>query len=191
MADHALRRQAETTTNKPTGEEKMNEENTKIDRATICHPSPSGKGSALRLELHPAHGSATGYIMIELARQKSVVSVQGEVTTFATFDWDNAIVAKLCVGDIAQMLMVFRGMQESIQDGKGIFHRTATANAIIKFSHQIEPRPGYCLEVSRKPFDGELSGAFIVFSPEEAYWLSLALEGAMPALVFGVQSVRA
>lgn len=47
----------------------MNEENMKIDRATICHPSPSGKGSALRLELHPAHGSATGYIMIELARQ--------------------------------------------------------------------------------------------------------------------------
>ena len=166
----------------------MNEENTKIDRATICHPSPSGKGSALRLELHPAHGSVTGCIMIELARQKSVVSVQGEVTTFATFDWDNAIVAKLCVGDIAQMLMVFRGMQESIQDGKGIFHRTATANAIIKFSHQIEPRPGYLLSVSSKPFDGELKDAYIMLRMEEAIWLSTAIEASMGVLVFGVPS---
>ena len=84
------------------------------------------------------------------------------------------------------MLMVFRGMQECIQDGKGLFHRTATSNVIIKFSHRIEPRPGYLLEVSSKPIDGELSSAFFVFRPEEALWFSTALEGAMPALVFGV-----
>ena len=168
----------------------MNEE-TNETRTTICHPAPSGKGSAIRFTLHPAHGNVSGCVMCELAKQKAAVSVTGETPTFATFDWDNAIVAKLCVGDIAQMLMVFRGYQESIADGKGLFHRTATANAIIKFSHMIEPRPGYLFEVSRKPLDGELSSAFIVFRPEESYWLSMALEGAIPALVFGVPSVRA
>lgn len=167
----------------------MNTENE--TRTTICHPAPSGNGSAIRFTLHPAHGNVSGCVMCELAKQKTAVSVTGETPTFATFDWDNAIVAKLCVGDIAQMLMVFRGMQESIQDGKGIFHRTATANAVIKFSHVIEPRPGYLFSVSRKQLDGELFEAFFVFRPEEAVWFSTALEGAMPALVFGVPAIKA
>ena len=169
----------------------MNEETTNETRATIAHPNGRGKGSAIRISLHPASGTASGYAMFELARQKTADLSPSGYSTFATFDWDGAIAMKMCVSDLAQMLMVFRGMQESIADGKGLFHRTATANAVIKFSHMIEPRPGYCLEVSRKPFDGELSSAFIVFRPEEALWLSLALEGAMPALVFGVPAVRA
>lgn len=165
----------------------MNEE-TNETCATICHPAPSGKGSAIRFTLHPAHGNVSGCVMFEIAKQKTAVSVTGETPTF---DWDGAIVMKLCVSDLAQMLMVFRGYQESIADGKGLFHRTATANAVIKFSHVIEPRPGYLFSVSKKPLDGELSSAFIVFRPEEAYWLSMALEGAMPALVFGVPAIKA
>ena len=39
------------------------------DRTSICHPSPSGKGSAIRFELHPAHGRIAGHIFIEVARQ--------------------------------------------------------------------------------------------------------------------------
>lgn len=160
-------------------------------RTTICHPAPSGKGSAIRFTLYPAHERTAGHIMLELARQKTTASANGATPTFATFDWDNAIAMKLCVSDLAQMLMVFRGYQESIADGKGLFHRTATANAVIKFSHMIEPRPGYLFSVSKKPLDGELMDAFFVFRPEEAIWFSTALEGAMPALVFGVPSVRA
>ena len=158
------------------------------DRTSICHPSPSGKGSAIRFELHPAHGRIAGHIFIEVARQKSVASVQGEVTTFATFDWENKICCKMGLGDLAQMMMVFRGMQESIQDGKGLFHRSAKANTVIKFSHQIEPRPGYMFSASCKPFDGELRSAFFVFHPEEAVCFSTALEAAMGVLVFGVPS---
>ena len=135
------------------------------DRASICHPSPSGKGSAIRFELHPARGRVPGHIFVEVARQKSVASV---------------------LGDLAQMMMVFRGMQESIQDGKGLFHRSAKANTVIKFSHQIEPRPGYIFSASSKPFDGELRDAYFVFRPEEAVWFSTALESAMGVLVFGV-----
>lgn len=168
----------------------MNEE-TNETRTTICHPAPSGKGSAIRFTLHPAHGNVSGCVMCELAKQKTAVSVTGETPTLATFDWDGAIVMKLCISDLAQMLMVFCGMQESIADGKGLFHRTATANAVIKFSHVIEPRPGYLFSVSKKPLDGEFTDAFFVFSPEEAIWFSTALEGAMPALVFGVPAIKA
>ena len=164
----------------------MNTENE--TRTTICHPAPSGKGSAMRFTLHPAHGNVAGCVICEIAKQKTAASVTGETPTFATFDWDGAIAMKLCVSDLAQMLMVFRGYQESIADGKGLFHRTATANAVIKFSHQIEPRPGYLLSVSSKPFDGELKDAYIMLRMEEAIWLSTAIEASMGVLVFGVPS---
>lgn len=167
-------------------EETTNEKSTCIARHTICHPMPSGRGSAVRFTLCPAHGNVPGCVRCEIARQKTCSSVQGGVPTFAMFDWENKIAMKFCVSDLAQFLMVFRGMQEWIQDGKGLFHRTATSNVIIKFSRRIEPRPGYLLEVSSKPIDGELSSAFFVFHPDEALWFSTALEGAMPALVFGV-----
>jgi hypothetical protein len=169
----------------------MNKEATNETRVTIAHPNGRGTGSAVRISLHPASGIASGYATFEIARQKTAELSPSGYSTFATFDWGDAITVKMCVSDLAQMLMVFRGQQESIADGKGLFHRSATANAVIKFSHVIEPRPGYCLEVSRRPFDGELFEAFIVFRPEEALWLSLALEGAMPALVFGVPAVMA
>ena len=135
------------------------------DRATICHANARGTGSAIRFEL--------------------------EVPAFATFDWANKICCKMGLGDLAQMLMVFRGMQESIQDGKGLFHRSAKANAVIRFAHQIEPKPGYMFSVSCKPFDGELRDAFFVFRPEEAVWFSTALEAAMSVLVFGVPTASA
>ena len=129
------------------------------DRTTICHASASGKGSAIRFELHPARGRVAGHIFIEVARQKTVASMQGEVPTFATFDWENKICCKM--------------------------------GTVIKFSHQIEPRPGYMFSASCKPFDGELRDAFFVFRPEEAVWFSTALEAAMSVLVFGVPTATA
>ena len=161
------------------------------DRATICHANARGTGSAIRFELHPARGRVAGHIFVDVARQKSVASMQGEVPTFATFDWENKICCKMGLGDLAQMLMVFRGMQESIQDGKGLFHRSAKANTVIKFNHQIEPNPGYMFSVSCKPFDGELRDAFFVFRPEEAVWFSAALETSMSVLAFGVPTATA
>ena len=156
------------------------------DRTTICHANARGTGSAIRFELHPTRGRTAGHVFIELARQRTVASAQGETLTFATFDWENKICCKMGLGDLAQMLMVFRGMQESAQNGKGLFHRSAKANTVIKFYHQIEPNPGYMFSVSCKPFDGELRDAFFVFRPEEAVWFSTALEAVMGVLVFGV-----
>ncbi len=55
------------------------------DRAMICHANARGTGSAVRFELHPARGKTAGYLFVEVARQKTVASMQGEVPTFATF----------------------------------------------------------------------------------------------------------
>ena len=71
-------------------------------------------------------------------------------------------------------------------DGKGIFHRTAKANAVIKFSHVIEPCPGYLFSVSQKPFDGDLREAFIVLRPNEALMLSCVIEHIFASIIFGV-----
>lgn len=156
------------------------------DRAIICHPAPNGKGSALRLELHPARGRVPGYVYLEIARQRTAESAEGEVRTFATFDWPGKIAVKLGLDEIAEMIMIFRGMRESIQDGRGVFIRTARESCVFKFSHVIEPRPGYFLQLDRKPHDGEPESAYFVFRIAEAVWLSCALEASMNLLVFGV-----
>ena len=108
---------------------------------------------------------------------------------FPTFDWKDKACFKLDMADLCEMLQVFRGMQESIADGKGLYHKTATSATSIKLSHVIEPRSGYLLEVWRKQASGETWGARILFSVSEALGLSLALEQSMGSLTFGIPMV--
>ena len=147
---------------------------------SIYRPAPSGKGSAISISMFRAVGGVAGHALVEMARQKPVC---GET---AVFDWGNSITAKLCADDLAQVLMVFCGMQESIDDGKGIYHRTTTANTCIRFCHMIEPVPHYALSVRWHPHGGEADEMHFSFRPSEAVWLSAALEAAMGAIVFGI-----
>ena len=151
-----------------------------------CRPNGRGTGCAMRCRMFVAQDKKPGYLMMEVARQKTIGSRQGASVVFPTFDWEDGVWIKLGLPDLAQMIMVFRGMQESVMDGKGLFHRSERANTIIKFSHQIEPRPGYLLEISTKPFDGEQKSVYFIFTPEDAVNFSIALEGAMPYLMFGI-----
>ncbi len=154
------------------------------------HASAKGTGSACRLELQPAHGDTPGCIFLSLAPQKTVASAQGGERVYPTFDWENKIVVKLDRGDLSQILQVLRGMQESIQDGKGLFHRSARGLTVIKFAHQIDPRPGYLLAVSRKGGDGEVRQCWFVFDVDEAFCLMLTLEQAMLYICLGIPLVR-
>lgn len=156
----------------------------------IAHPSASGKGSALSTTLHPADGGRLGYLDVKIAKQTSPILASQILLpgTPSRFDWDGAVNLRLYVSDLTQMLMVFRGYQESIQDGKGLFHRKADGTSlIVKMSHRIEPVPGYLFEVSEHPKDkgGEPRTAWIVFRNEEALWFCTALEASMGVLVFG------
>jgi hypothetical protein len=160
-------------------------------RASDCyyHANAKGTGSALKLELHPAHDDTPGSVFVRIAMQRTVASQQGGVQMFPTFDWKNSIVMKLDRSDLSQILQVLRGMQESVMDGKGLFHRSSAGNTVIKFSHQIEPRPGYQLSVWRKPATGEAVNMFYVFNMDEAFALMMALERAMLYVCFGIPEV--
>ena len=153
------------------------------------HANGKGTGSAMEFELHPAHGRTAGSIFASIARQKTVGAMSEGSRVFPTFDWKEKACVKLDIADLCEMLQVFRGMQESIADGKGLFHRTSSASTSIKLSHVIEPRPGYLLEVWRNPVVGDAWGARMLFSVSEALGLSLAIEQSMGVVAFGMPKV--
>lgn len=159
-------------------------------RLRFTRANAKGTGSSVVFELHPAHDSTQGSMFLSLAVQKTVASRSSSgMSVFPTFDWANKICVKLEFCELSQLLMVFHGLQESLCDGKGLFHRSATANTIIKFSHIIEPRSGYALDISRKPENGNIQHGYFFFSPEEAYGLAIAIENSMSVIAFGVPMV--
>lgn len=148
-----------------------------------------GTGSALKLELHPAHDDVQGSVFVQLAAQRSIPSRQNGVVVHATFDWQNGICLKLDRTDLGLMLQVLRGMQESILDDKGLYHQSASGCTNIKFTHQIDPHPGYMLSVWKNKSDGTQQKGYYFFSPDEALSLMLALEQAMLYVCFGIPEV--
>ncbi len=157
---------------------------------TMYKPNGKGTGSALRLELHPAHDQTNGSIFATLAPQKTVGLSNGTERTLPTFDWEKTITIKFDIMDLTQILQVLRGCTESIADGKGLFHRSTTANAVIKFEHRIEPVPCYVLDVSRKPFDGDVERICFTLRTAEAFALSEVIANALLYVAFGIPMVN-
>lgn len=139
------------------------------------------------MDLHPARGDMDGYMMLSLASQKTVAERGGDSPRFATFDWERRVCVKLDFSDICRMLQVFRGEVESIDDGKGLYHMSASYSTRIVLRHVLEPA-GYSLEVYRntrgKP-DEDVS-ARITLSMAEATGLALAFENSIGLICFGV-----
>ena len=145
-----------------------------------------GTGCAMKMELHPAHGDTAGCIMMSLAKQKTVDDRRGPNPTFPTFDWGNPITVKLDFTDLAKMLQVFRGEYESIEDGRGLVHRSPKGLTYIRLSHLIDPIPGYRLDV--KLCDGVVivEQRAIMLAPYEALGLTAAIESSLGIICFGV-----
>ena len=160
-------------------------------RLSYYHPNARGTGCAVQFELHPAHESTSGSIFASFARQKSTGSYANGQRQFPSFDWTNRVCVKLDISDLSQILQVFRGMQESLADGKGLFPRSERGNTVIKLEHRIDPQPGYFLEVWKKPLEGEAVNAGLLFTPTEALGLSLAIEQSMDVIAFGIPMVIA
>lgn len=156
------------------------------------HPNAKGTGCALSLELLPADGTSEGCIMATLAGQASVGSRQGVNPTYSTFNWEGAVTVKLGFGDLCKILQVLRGECESIEDGKGLYHRSASASTKIAFRHLVEPVSGYALEVYRVPNDdGRDIRTHIVLTPWEATGLAESIAGSMSVVCFGLPVPRA
>ena len=156
---------------------------------TMYHPNGKGTGSAIRLELHPAHDDTAGSIMATIATQLTTGNCMGSMPVYPRFDWDGAITVKLDFTDISKMLQVFRGEYESIEDGRGLFHKSTRGTTKIVLAHSVEPINGYMLEVYRKTSDSEDSNARIFLSPYEALGLTAAIESSMGVICFGIPMV--
>ena len=158
---------------------------------SFYHANAKGTGSAIKMRLHPAHDFTDGSIMLKIANQMTIGNVAGPNPTFATFDWENAMTVKLDFCDLCQMLQVFRGECESINDGKGLYHRSPLGTTSIRLKHLIDPVSGYLLEIYRSSPKGQEPDrhAGMLFKPVEALGLSESIAGAMYLVGFGIPMV--
>lgn len=188
-------------------EKLLNEAKTKIDRAladcppflktqnrpalAFYHANAKGTGCAVKMTLHPATVDAIGIttdgcIWLEIAQQMTIGNRMGPNLTFPRFDWDNRMTAKLDFNDICLILQVLRGETEEINDGKGIYKRTACGFTVIKFRHIIDPIIGYALELTSRIVDkGEDVRVNFLMSPAEALGICEAFSGSMRLIAFG------
>lgn len=125
----------------------------------------------LSVKPFPAWNGEEGSVKLTLRPQKGVIS----------FSDDDCLEFFCTPNDVAHMLGVFRGMNESIRDGKGIYRM----NTVMNLEHRIEPYPGYILSLCEKSGEGSRR-LQICLNTYEALELSLALEGVMSKLVFGI-----
>ena len=147
-------------------------------------------GCAMKMELHPAHGQTDGNIMVTLASQKTVGDYRGPNPIYPTFDWENPITVKLDFIDLSKMLQVFRGECESIEDGRGLVHRSPKGLTYIRLAHLIEPIPGYRIEVEFFAGECRIGKRSIMLAPYEALGLVAAIESSFGVICFGVPMVE-
>ena len=149
--------------------------------------SAKGTGSAVKMNLHPAHDDVDGSIMLTIANQMTVGNRMGPNPTFSTFDWEKAMTVKLDFNDLTQILQVLRGETESINEGKGLYHRSPRGATNIRLSHLVDPVSCYALDISRKTSkEGEETRAHFLFGSAEALGICEAIAGAMYIVAFGI-----
>ena len=159
-------------------------------RLSFYHANSRGTGSAMQLELHPAHDSIDGSIWAQFANQITVGDRRGPVPTYSTFDWEHSIWVKLDFSDLTKMLQVFRGESESVEDGKGLYHSSPRGTTRIILRHMVEPMSGYSMAVYRTlKGSNEETSTSILLSANEAYGLTVAIEASLGFLCFGIPQV--
>ena len=146
---------------------------------TLEHPNVKGTGSAMNISIFPATSYRRGYLQIALANQNDSRGL----------NWANWAAIRLDIEDIGKILMVLRGMRESIDDGKGLFLRYADRSVVFKFMHKIDPEPHYSFNVHIKREDkpeGEQNQKYeFLLSIAEGVALEAGLMAAMGRILFG------
>ena len=152
----------------------------------LIHPNMKNTGSYVDMSILPANENDSGCMMVTFVPQKTVGTTENGKRVMPTFDYEKKVVVKINILEVCQLVDVFEGCQESIDEGKGLFHRSQKGNTIINLSHKIEPTPGYWMSVKRKPTDGDEQKIGIFLTPTEGRTLSIILKQAMFFMGFGV-----
>lgn len=156
----------------------------------LYHQNARGTGCAVQFELDPAHDDVDGGIWITFANQLTIGDRRGPNPTYPRFDWENRLTVRLEFNDITQMLQVFRGECESVNDGHGLFHVSSAGRTKIALGHLVSPVSGYALEVYRTPAGGgDEAHAYILLTPAEALGISGAIESSLGLVCFGLPKV--
>ena len=79
--------------------------------------------------------------------------------------------------EISHLLLVLRGMEETVKDGRGV----NVVGGFVAFTHVIEPEPGYIMTV--KTSDG-LANFIFKYEDAQAFSLLLYLESAFRLVCF-------
>lgn len=90
------------------------------------------------------------------------------------FDWDAAATWACDFRDVGEILSVLHGIQESINDGRGI----RRGGNVLQVSHEIEPRPGFRFTILSS-VSGEMVRRTILLDCCETLALSEAIRSAM------------
>jgi hypothetical protein len=150
----------------------------------IYHPTPMMNGSALRLGIRPAVDDIDGRMFATIAEQK--FSESGN----QVFNFDDGITVGFDFFDLCEILKVFRGFDESLCYGKGLFHRTSDAAFRINLMHRIEIDCGYEFEVTRKDrADASERTIRIKLTNTEALGICTAIEHSLTMIAFGVPKI--
>ena len=138
----------------------------------IFHPNAKGTGSCLKISETPTQ------TMFQIAMQ---LSSKGE---FPCFDWDAVASFIADWRNLAEILMVFRGECESLEDGRGLSYTHDAGWSKLMLRHVIEPVHCYVLEIYEKR-DGVESRGIFTLSIAEALALSLIFEGILHHTLIG------
>lgn len=135
---------------------------------------PNAKKTGAVLEVLPSTGCAIG---IKLYPQKIADQLV----------YDEPVSTTLFYEDMALILMVLQGWEESILDGKGICHQYRHETVRILFRHILDSLCGsYELEIIRAKNDGsEVRKARIMLQTPDALALSYGIQGVLSSSLTG------
>lgn len=134
---------------------------------------PNARKTGAMLEVLPSPGCAIG---IKLYPQRMSDDIA----------YDEPITTDLFHEDMALILMVLQGLEESILNGKGIYHQYRHHTIRILFRHLIDPVAGYELEIIDTKTDGsETKRAKITLQIQDALALSYGIQGVLSSSLIG------
>lgn len=160
----------------------ITERKKEMQKFTIYHPNAKGTGSALSLTPCIA-GLGEGHIILGIAKQTSTGNEVEGKPTFPRFAWDEQIKVRLDPMDIMEIIRVFKGEQEAINDGKGLWCRRNKCALDVR--HLIDPVPCYQFTVKNVAENGATATRGISLSYTEGETICIALTYALGPIVFG------
>lgn len=156
-----------------------------MQKFTIYHPNAKGTGSALTLIpcIADAVDREEGHIILGIALQTSTGNRGEGKPTYPRFEWDKQISVRLDPVEVMEIIRVFKGEQESINDGKGLYDQRG--HSALDVRNRIDPVPNYAVTLTTTEEGGARATRGINLSPSEAETICLALTYAMGPMVFG------